>query len=47
MEAAFAALMFVYTPRKKLELTFSHFLANKKPELDSPNFFNHGKNNQH
>ena len=43
MEAAFAAFMFVYTRRKKLELTFSHFLANKKLELDSPNFFNHSK----
>ena len=47
MEAAFAILTFVYIRRKKLELTFSNFLAIKNLELDFTNLFNHAKNNQH
>ena len=47
IEAAFAVLIFVYTRRKKLELTFSNFLTVKKLELDFTNLFNLGKNNQH
>ena len=47
MEAAFAVLIFEYTRRRKLELTFSNFLTIQKIELYFTNLFNHGKNNQH
>ena len=47
MEAAFAVLIFEYTRRRKLELTFSNFLTIQKIELYFTNLFNHGENNQH